>query len=57
MDLRTYIKLSSSDKQWSCDKCGWPLNFTDLFFEISFSTEVKERASNSFVTLELGYLH
>ena len=52
MDLRTYIKLSSSDEQWFCDKCGWPFNFTDLFFETSLSTEVKERASTSFVPLD-----
>ena len=52
MDLKTYIKLSSSDEQWFCDKCGWPFNFTDLFFETSFSPEVKERASTSFVPLD-----
>ena len=51
MDLRTYIKLSSSDEQWFCDKCGWPFNFTDLFFETPFSTEVKERLSLSVWTL------
>ena len=52
MDLRTYIKLSSSDEKWFCDKCGRPFNFTDLFFETSFSTEVKESASTLFVPLD-----
>ena len=35
MDLQAYIDLGS----WFCDKnCGWPFNFTDSFFESSFST-------------------
>lgn len=39
MDLQAYIDLGSSDEQWFCDKnCGWPFNFTDSFFESSFST-------------------
>lgn len=52
MDLKTYIKLSSSDEQWFCDKCGWPFNFTDSFFETTFSTELNASSSTLFVPLD-----
>ena len=52
MDLNSYIKLSSSDEQWFCDKCGWPFNLTDSFFETSFSTELNVSSSTSFVPLD-----
>ena len=51
MDLQAYNDLGSSDEQWFCDKnCGWPFNFTDSFFESSFST--RQNVSLSSVSAE-----
>ena len=53
MDLKTYIKLSSSDEQCGfCDKCGWPFHFTDSFSETSFYTELNASSLSSFVPVD-----
>ena len=44
-------QLSSSDEQWFCEKCDWPFNFTDSFFETSFST-LKVSLPASFVPVD-----
>ena len=48
MDLKSYSDLGSSNEQWFCDiNCGWPFNFSNSFFESSFSTMLNVSLSSS----------
>ena len=48
IDLQSYFDLGSSNEQWFCDiNCGWPFNFTNSFFEPSFSTMLNVSLSSS----------
>ena len=41
MDVETYVALSYSQDQWFCkaNSCNWPSDFSDSFFESSFSSD------------------
>ena len=41
MDVKTYVALSYSQDQWFCkaNNCNWPFDFSDSFFESSFSSD------------------
>ena len=41
MDVETYVALSYSQDQWFCkaNNCNWPFDFSNLFFESSFSSD------------------
>ena len=41
MNVETYVALSYSQDQWFCkaNNCNWPFDFSDSFFESSFSSD------------------